>query len=65
MPTIWVCSAEISDSCTNLTVYGVRMQRAGDYVCPCCRPYLRRTEVHEIKLIILGHNEETVDGKDD
>lgn len=60
---VWICSAEITDNCTNNTVWGVRMNHPkGSYVCAVCRPFVRRSVV---KIILFGNTStEDKDGED-
>jgi hypothetical protein len=58
MATIWICSEEISDSCLNLTVCGLKNERHHKWVCPVCSLLLRRSVVRQT---YLGHSKEEKD----
>jgi hypothetical protein len=58
MPSIFICSLEIADNCLNLTVWGIKGDGHGTWVCPVCRTLERKPFIRQI---YLGHNEEKDD----
>jgi hypothetical protein len=62
MPSIFICTAELADNCMNLTVWGIKGQGSGHWVCPICRALQRKPLV---RMIFLGHSKEKDDEDND
>lgn len=63
MPSIFICQAEISDNCTNLTVWGIKhADKYGKWVCTYCRPHVRQAV---FKLIVFADSQEDSDVSSD